>query len=377
MKIALFGGSFDPVHSEHVRLVRTAVSALKLDKVYVIPAYAAPHKEYGAACSGEERLQMCKIAFRAEPSAEVSAFELEQGGTSYTYLTCRYFKERFPEAELFLLLGADMLEDFFGWKNPEEIVSLVTVAACGRGGACPDLHAAFRARFGRDYLEVGFEGEVVSSTALRCALAFGKNPRELDGEVLRYLRARGLYEFAPIAPALALEKPERREHSYRAALLAAARARSAGVPERKCLLAAALHDCGKYVPADSPLLKGFVPPENVPVPVQHQYTGAYLAEHEFGVSDGEILNAIRFHTSGRAGMTELEKLIYLADMLEEGRSFEGVESLRKLFFTDLNACLYAALKQQTEYLAAQGKPVYPLTQEAYLWIKKVLNADNS
>ena len=76
-------------------------------------------------------------------------------------------------------------------------------------------------------------------------------------------------------------------------------------------------------------------------------------------------------------MTELEKLIYLADMLEEGRSFEGVGSLRKLFFTDLNACLYAALKRQTEYLAAQGKPVYPLTQEAYLWIKKVVNADNS
>lgn len=66
------------------------------------------------------------------------------------------------------------------------------------------------------------------------------------------------------------------------------------------------------------MLKGFVPPKDVPESVMHQYTGAYLAEHEFGVTDEDILNAIRYHTSGRAGMSELEKLICFSDMLEEG-----------------------------------------------------------
>ena len=117
------------------------------------------------------------------------------------------------------------------------------------------------------------------------------------------------------------------------------------------------------------MLKGFVPPEGVPSPVLHQYTGAYLAEHTFGISDEEVLDAIRFHTSGRENMTALGKLVFLADMLEEGRSYEGVEELRRFFYEDLDVCLYAALKRQTEYLAESGKPVYPLTQSAFLWAK--------
>lgn len=370
MKIALFGGSFDPVHQEHVRLVGAAIGHLGLDKAIVIPARVAPHKIYGAVASGEERLEMCKIAFRNLPRVEISPFELESDGTSYSYLTCEHFKKRYPQAELFFLVGADMLENFFTWKFPERILACATLVACGRGGERAEgLREKFRARFGCDYRILPFTGEAVSSTRLRTALAFGKAPAELDGEVCRYARERGIYSHPAILPALALEKEERREHSYRVAKMATERARSLGVSERKALLASALHDCAKYVPPDSPLLKGFVPPEGVPAPVLHQYTGAYLAEHTFGISDEEVLDAIRFHTSGRENMTALGKLVFLADMLEEGRSYEGVEELRRLFFEDLDVCLYAALKRQTEYLAESGKPVYPLTQSAFLWAK--------
>ena len=377
MKIALFGGSFDPVHREHVNYVRAAIRELSLDLVIVMPSRLAPHKRLGAQADGEARLQMCRIAFEHEPRVRVSDFELSQDGVSYSYLTCRAFAKYYPDAERYFLVGADMLEDFFTWKQPEDILNHVTLVACGRGAEETEaLRARFHSVFGKDFLSLGFSGEAVSSTDIRVSLAFGKKPEALDERVLAFIRESGLYTHPAIAPALALEKPERREHSFRVAQMACARARSLRIPEEKALLAAALHDCAKYVPLSSPLLEGFPCPENVPPPVLHQYTGAYLAERHFGIRDREVLDAIRYHTSGRAGMGELEKLVYLSDLLETGRDFPGVETLRTLFWNDLDECLFESLRHEVEYLNSTGKEVYPLTQEAYDFVKsRVENAE--
>lgn len=370
MKVALFGGSFDPVHREHVALVREAVLRLGLNEVIVLPSFVAPHKLGGATASAEDRLALLKTAFRGDPRVTVSDFEIAAGGTSYSYLTCEHFKAAYPDSELFFLTGADMLENFFEWKCPERILSCATLVSCGRGNRTADgFHGAFLERFGCDYLSLPFSGREVSSTAIRTQLAFGKRPSELDDGVYGEIVRRGLYSHPAILPALSLEKEERREHSFRVALMAAGRARSAGVSEQKALLAAALHDCAKYLPLDAPELKGFVPPEGVPFPVMHQFSGAYVAEHVFGISDGEVLDAIRYHTSARENMTTLGKLVFLADMLEEGRTFKGAEELRALFYRDLDDCLFAALKGMTEYLESDGKPVYPLTLRAFEWLK--------
>lgn len=377
MKIALFGGSFDPVHREHAAYVRAAIRELSLDLVIVMPSRLAPHKRLGAQADGEDRLRMCRLAFAEEPRVRVSDFELAHEGVSYSYLTCRALARQYPDAERYFLVGADMLEDFFTWKEPADILKNVTLVACGRGREGAEaLRARFRAAFGKDFLSLGFAGEAVSSTEIRVSLAFGKDPEALDEGVLSYIRERGLYTHPAIAPALALEKPERREHSFRVAQMACARARSIGIREDKALLAAALHDCAKYVPLDSPLLEGFSCPGNVPSPVLHQYTGAYLAEKHFGIRDEEVLDAIRYHTSGRAGMGELEKLVYLSDLLEAGRDFPGVAELRELFWKDLDVCLYESLCHEVEYLNGTGKEVYPLTQEAYDWIKSRMKNTN-
>ena len=377
MKIALFGGSFDPVHREHVNFVRAAIRELSLDLVIVMPSRLAPHKRLGAQADGEARLQMCRLAFEHEPRVRVSDFELSQEGVSYSCLTCRAFAKQYPDAERYFLVGADMLEDFFTWRQPDDILKHVTLVACGRGAEETEaLRARFYSAFGKDFLSLGFSGEAVSSTDIRVSLAFGKKPEPLDERVFAFIRERGLYTHPAIAPALALEKPERREHSFRVAQMACARARSLRIPEDKALLAAALHDCAKYVPLSSPLLEGFSCPENVPPPVLHQYTGAYLAEQYFGIHDQEVLDAIRYHTSGRAGMGELEKLVYLSDLLEAGRDFPGVETLRALFWNDLDECLFESLRHEVEYLNSTGKEVYPLTQEAYDFVKlQVENAE--
>ena len=249
MKIGLYGGSFDPVHNEHVRFAQAAKEALGLDKVIILPAGAAPHKKFGAAASGEDRLAMCRLAFAPFPWAEISDFEVNAAGKSFSYLTCRHFAALCPQAERFFLVGEDMLEDFFTWREPDDILKNVTLAACGRGGRDPAaLAEKFYARFHKRFLAVPFAGEEVSSRMVRVDLAFGRRPADVPEAVYGYLRAHGLYAHPAIAPALALEKETRREHSYRVACMAVERASSAGVEEGKALLAAALHDCGKYVP---------------------------------------------------------------------------------------------------------------------------------
>ncbi len=369
MKILLFGGSFDPVHSQHVALARAAKEALGADRLIVIPSAIAPHKRSGASADGAARIEACKIAFRGI-GAEISAYEIEQGDTSYSYLTCEHFRARYSDAELYFLMGADMLGNFPLWKYPGRILDCVTLAVGGRGDENLTRFAqTLYARYGKRIAEIPFTGKPVSSSKIRVELAFGKKPEALDGEVYRFLKEKGLYAYSAVLPALALEKPERREHSFRVALTAVAHARNAGVSADKALLSAALHDCGKYVPLSSPLLKGFRAPKNVPPPVMHQYTGAFLAEHRFGVTDPDVLNAIRYHTSGREDMSPLERLILIADMLEPARDFEGIDTLRAALERDLDECLYLCLKRQLAYLRARNFPIYSLTERAFVWIK--------
>ena len=376
MKIAIFGGSFDPPHIEHVRLAQSAVKSLKLDTLFIMPAHTPPHKKGKALSSEEDRLAMCRLAFKKCPKAEVSDYEISRGGTSYTYLTCRYFKEAYPDAELFFLVGTDMLRDFPSWRKPGEILQTATLAVCARSeqtGWAEREEASFYARFQKKFALVDYNGRDISSTRVRVLAAAGEDTAPLTGtDVAADIAERRLYEIPFAREALALEKPSRRAHSVRVALLAAERAAGLHIEEKRAATAALFHDCAKNLPPDSPYLKGFVTPREVPPPVLHQYAGAYVAQYAFGVSDAEVLDAVRYHTSGRKNMSALEKLIFLSDLLESGRDFEDADALRQLFWKDkddVDECLEQALKSTIEFLEKSGKEIYPLTLEAYEFIK--------
>ena len=379
MRIGIFGGSFDPVHREHIALVRAAIDSLRLDKMLVMPAKKPPHKPWKTLSADAARLEMCRLAFSEIPEVEISAYEIEQGGTSYTYLTCRHFKEEYPNAELFWLVGGDMLRDFPTWKEPEDILQNATLAVCGRNeqdGWWLDEQEIFYRKFGKKFATIAYNGADVSSTKIRVMAGAGMDLTPyMPVSVAEYIQKNGLYYIKGAKEALALEKSDRRAHSVRVAQLAAARAFQLRIPETTAIQAALFHDCAKNLTEDSPCLQGFSMPQEwgeVPRSVAHQFMGAYVAEKCFGIKDQDVLNAIRYHTSGRPNMSELEKLIFLADMLEEERSYEGIEILRKLFWQGqgLDECLEEALFQTLEFLNQKGAEVYKLTSLAYTFYKK-------
>ena len=385
MRIGIFGGSFDPVHSEHLRLAKAAIDSLLLDKLFVLPAHTPPHKKGKRISSDAARLEMCRLAFAGEDKIEVSDYEIAQGGTSYTYLTCEHFKAEYPTSQLYFLVGTDMLRDFPTWKKPESILENVTLAVCARNeneGWLERERAAFEKRFSKQFVVIHYNGAPVSSTEIRVKAA-AKLPLEsyVGERVERYIYDNGLYEIDNADKALALQKPARAEHSVRVAVTAAKRATSLGIDEEKVITAAIFHDCAKNLDRDSELLIGFTPNKDwgdIPAPVLHQFTGAYVAEKIFQIKDAEVLDAIRFHTSGKADMTTLGALIFLADMVEEGRNYDGVDVLRELYWKEtpksqseenLFMCLEEALRRTIEFLEEKGNTVYPLTKRAYAFYK--------
>ena len=112
-RIGLFGGSFNPIHNGHLHLVQTARESLGLDQVVLIPANVSPFKQQNPdMASGADRLAMCRLAAETLPFCTVDGCELERAGVSYTVDTVRLFRNRYPEAELVLLVGSDMFLSF-------------------------------------------------------------------------------------------------------------------------------------------------------------------------------------------------------------------------------------------------------------------------
>ena len=97
MKIILFGGAFNPVHNEHVAMLKAAISAIGADKVIIMPTAVSPHKTGQMTASPAARLEMCRLAF--SDLGEVSDFEVNKGGASYSYITCEYLRHKYPDDE--------------------------------------------------------------------------------------------------------------------------------------------------------------------------------------------------------------------------------------------------------------------------------------
>ncbi len=129
MKIAMFGGSFNPIHNGHIMLANAFQKELALDKVLIIPAYIPPHKQRDYSVSPQQKLEMCRLAVKDMPFAEVSDIEIKRQGASYTYMTLQELKTIYPHDELYLITGADMFMTIHQWKNPEIIFQLATI--CG------------------------------------------------------------------------------------------------------------------------------------------------------------------------------------------------------------------------------------------------------
>ncbi len=197
-RLGVFGGTFDPPHRGHVRVATDVADRLDLDRVLWVPARVSPFKREEAVTDAEIRLEMVRRAAELDPRFEVDARELDRPGPSYTIDTLEAIRSEHPDAEIFLVLGADQFEDFPRWREPERIVRVARLAVMNRAGASPRTVAPEVAKAVQGLEQATVFVPVtdvdVSSTGVRARVAEGRDPGDQVPEaVARVIRARGLY----------------------------------------------------------------------------------------------------------------------------------------------------------------------------------------
>jgi nicotinate-nucleotide adenylyltransferase len=143
-RLGIFGGSFDPVHNGHLALARACQQQAALDEIWFVPTAIQPLKHGGPQATDAQRLEMLRLATSDESSWRVCTLEIDRGGRSYTVDTLRQIHEELPEAELFFLMGADVIRDVPRWKEPDEIFSLATAVIVTRVGKPPEDAAVLK-----------------------------------------------------------------------------------------------------------------------------------------------------------------------------------------------------------------------------------------
>ncbi len=371
-KIGILGGTFDPVHLEHIFLAKSAIAELGLDRLMVMPTFIPPHKASLPAPS-KDRLEMLRLAFKDVPKIEISDFEIKKQGKSFTYQTVEYFKDKL-DCELYFIVGGDMLTNFKLWRYPERIMKACTLASFGREDFFTDYEREeqyFLNTFNKSFIRLNYTGKVASSTKIRIYKELGLSLEGLTAQpVIDYIKENGLYNGDKYAEFIKKNLPEKRVmHTANVVITALKKAKELGLDAEKVKISAMLHDCAKYI--DPAKVKGFTLPDKVPAPVVHAFLGAFVAQRFLGVEDEEILDAIRFHTSGKPEMSTLGKLIFVADMVEEGRNYEGVERLRELYEKDdFEKCFVECLKEEFIHLLNKKQYIYELTLDAFRYYIK-------
>ena len=173
MKIGIYGGSFDPVHKGHVNAAVNFMEELSLDKIIIIPAYQPPHKKGLAMTPSEHRMNMCRLAFGDMENFEVSDIEIQRADEGYMADTVEQLREMYPDDELFLLIGGDMLLSFRRWYEWHRITDEAVLAVAARNwedDAALEAEAAILRSNGAEVRIVPIDVKELSSTDVREAV---------------------------------------------------------------------------------------------------------------------------------------------------------------------------------------------------------------
>lgn len=387
-RIGIYGGTYSPPHIGHLKAAEYAIEALGLDRLLLIPTGVSPHKAMSAGATSADRLEMLRLSAAGMEKAQVSDLEIRRQGSSYTVDTLRTIREENPGAELVLLMGTDMFVSFLSWREPEAILALATLAVFCRGerGERQRIEAQKEnlEAMGAKIRLVENPVNAISSTDLRRMLVFGCADPFLMPGVGDFIREKGLYGLdrnrknlpmeALETEVIALMNPNRVAHVLGCRDTAVELARVYGENEVDAARAGLLHDITKAI--DGPLQLTLCDEYGIVLDTfsrsfpktLHALTGSLVAERIFGENEN-VVSAICHHTTGRANMTLLEKIIYIADYVEPNRDFPGVEEMRAMAYTDLDRAVLMGLESAVAHVRRQGQGLAPATLEALEFLK--------
>lgn len=363
MKVGIFGGAFDPVHSEHLNIAKVALEELDLDRLLIVPTSDPPHKK-GATASFPDRYEMAKLVFSFDDRIEVSDIEtrLPDG---YSTTLVEAIRSEYDGAETVFIMGGDSLRDFLTWHEPETLISMTEFALVRRDGAAyfDESLANLTSSYGMRATVLPYNGREISSSVLQAELELNGSSPDVPAEAMEYIFSHNLYsDYSEFLARVRADMSEKTFAHVSRTCLYAMRFRSVlRLTFEEVFLATVLHDIAKHRPLPEMI--------GVPAPVVHQYEGAKVAATEYGIADENILSAIRTHTTGDENMTSLQKLVYLADTLEPARDYPGVEELRKAVEEDFERGFVRVVRHTYDHLKESGGEIDALTEKCLEYYK--------
>lgn len=388
--IAILGGTFNPIHNGHLIAAEFVYDTKKYDKIIFMPTGDPPHKDGKEVINKEHRLNMCQLAINHNENFEISTMEIDRKGTTYTVETIAELKKLNPGIHYHLIIGNDSLMQLLNWRNPKELFKICNFIVVNRPGYTSDEIIKQM-----DYLSKKYDAKFsvidipdihISSSEIRHRVSLGKSIKYLVHHcVEEYIRDNYLYiDSDTVGTEIEKElkkrlSTKRFEHTMGVKKTAVALAKRYNCDVIKAAMAALLHDCAKNND-DKKNLKlcdkygiNLTKAEKHNPELIHAKLGAAIANDKYEIIDQEILNAIKWHTTGKPDMTLLEKIIYIADYIEPTRDkAPNLDYLRVIAYESLDATMFLILKDTMLHLESKDKVIDSITKQTYLYYKKYI-----
>lgn len=370
----IFGGTFNPPHIVHEEIVKTLNTQENIKRILLVPTGEPVHKATEQTAKSH-RKKMCEIVAEKFEKASVWDIELNRKEKSYTVLTLMEYKKLYGDTP-YLLMGADMLVTLRTWYKYRDLIKLCHILAVARQGG--DNNEFLKAieeikADGATITKLDCEFEEISSTDIRGGESYG-----VSKEIAEYIKKNNLYKgthdmtIREYKEHIKCRLTEGRYfHSLCVAEEAVRLADRYGGDKQKAFIAGLLHDVLKDTNPDEQLklAKQFgiilSSLELGAKKLYHSIIGSAYVKNVLNIQDDEIINAIRYHTTAKADMSLLEKIIYLADYTSRDRDYNGVEEMREAVEVSMEKALKVALEFTIEDLKQKGVPCHPDTLAAY------------
>lgn len=340
MRIAVLGGSFDPVHNGHLAIAKQALKHLPIDAVWFMPTRDTPLKER-VITPFAQRAAMISLAISPYRKMHLCTLENEREGTSFTIDTVEELKHRYPFDSFCWLIGWDQAVQLSSWKEPDRLLELIDIYVVDRD---TKLSAV---RYPVHFLSMPLVE--VSSTEIR----HGNKLWMLPYAVRRFIADHGLYAASMVQSAMS---EYRLQHSRSVAQLCVELAKIHHVNAEKAYLSGMFHDVCKQWPKEaSAIWMRHLEPQHMQEHpnVWHGYIASKFVKRYFCIHDKEILFAIRHHVKG-SSRSKLAMILYVADKLDPARGYDS-NALIALCKKDLQAGFAAVWNEQQIYLKTHGK----------------------
>ena len=401
--IAIMGGTFDPIHNGHLVTAEAVRHRFNVDRVVFMPAGQPAHKADQKVTHNEHRYLMTVLATMRNENFEVSRIEIDRPGLTYTIDTIEELKKMCrTDVRLYFITGADAIHQIMTWKEPDRLLTLCDFVAVTRPGYdrtklfadIGEIREKYESRI--HYMEV--PALAISSSDIRQRARKGEPIKYLlPQEVEDYIYKFGLYQEDTNKEVKFMLSVETMQEKLQSALSVKRYIHTLGVAEeavklaqiygsvqeqQKARVAGLLHDCAKDYPESMRLrfCKEYKVTTdeimNKQTDLIHPFLGAEVAKREYQVMDEDVLNAIRYHTTGRKAMSLLEKIVFVADYIEPNREkFGGLEEARRLAYLDLDKAMKYILENTIEYVRARGRLLHPLSAEALEYYRESVGED--